>query len=94
MHLWPERVFPDVRTTAAWQSRTASWTSSGWRGDDGKWKSRATPTRPVEELVRERTSFAVKAPWKVWLEAPVAIAGVGRGSGGRAALACSHEGTR
>jgi len=39
-------------------------------GDDGKWKVGATPTLPVEELVRERTSFAVKAALESLLEAP------------------------
>lgn len=39
---------------------------------EGKWKARPTPTRPVEELVRERTSPAVKAALKSLVEAPMA----------------------
>ena len=42
---------------------------------DGKWKPREVPTRPVEELVRERTSPAVKAALKSLLEAPAANGG-------------------
>ena len=41
-------------------------------GTDGKWTARKTPTRTVDGLVKERTSFAVKAALKNLLEAPVA----------------------
>jgi hypothetical protein len=47
-------------------------------GEDGKWKPRVAPTRAVDELVRERTSIAVKAALTSLLEAPVANANGGR----------------
>jgi len=48
-------------------------------GENGKWKPRPIPARPVEELVRERTSPAVKAALKSLLEAPAAVSSGGRG---------------
>jgi hypothetical protein len=48
-------------------------------GEDGKWKSRPAPTRPVEELVRERSSPAIKAALQSLLETPVATARSERG---------------
>ena len=44
-------------------------------GADGKWKARSKPTNPVDELVQERTSAAVKAALKSLLDAPVASGG-------------------
>jgi hypothetical protein len=38
-------------------------------GGDGKWKARVQPTRPVDELVRERTSAAVKESVQSLLQA-------------------------
>jgi hypothetical protein len=61
MHLWPERV---VRKCATDRSLALSHGLEDvfWlEGDDGRWKPRASPKRPVDELVRERTSAAVKA---------------------------------
>lgn len=77
MHLWPERVVPDCakdRSLAiAHGLEEVFWVE----GANGKWTARETPTRSVDELVRERTKPAVKAALKSLLEAPSA-AGVGK----------------
>lgn len=72
MHLWPERVVPkcakDRSLAIAHGLEDVFWV----KGTDGKWTARTTPTRSVDELVRERTSPAVKSALKCLLEAPVA----------------------
>ena len=80
--------FRSARPTGVWPSPTGLKTCSGSRAD-GKWKPRTTPTRPVDELVRERTSAAVKAALKSLLEAPSAHTGGARGRGRRAASAAA-----
>jgi hypothetical protein len=69
MHLWPERVVPkcatDLSLAVAHGLEDIFWAE----GDDGKWKPRQTPTRPVDELVGERASVAVKAALKGLTEA-------------------------
>jgi hypothetical protein len=81
MHLWPERVVPkcaDDRSLAiAHGLEDAFW----FEDAEGKWKKREVPARPVEELVRERTSPAVKAALKSLLEARGANGGSRRGRG-------------
>lgn len=70
MHLWPERVVPkcaaDRSLAIAHGLKEIFWVE----GDDGKWKPRKAPTRPVSELVSERSSPAVKAALKSLMEAP------------------------
>ena len=51
-------------------------------------------TRAVDDLVRERTSIAVKAALKSLLEAPVANVNGSRGRGRRAANAAADGGSR
>jgi hypothetical protein len=84
MHLWPERVIlkcaTDQSLAIAHGLEHVFWTEV-----DGKWKPRPTPTRPVRELVGERTSAAVKAAVKSLLEAPLATIGGVRVRGHRAA---------
>jgi hypothetical protein len=53
--------------------------------DDGKWKPRKTPTRPISELVAERSSEAVKAALKSLLEAPDPTGHAKRGRKSKAA---------
>jgi hypothetical protein len=69
MHLWPERIIPKCSTgrslAIANRGDDVFWT----KADDGKWTPRPTPTRSVDELVRERTSFAFKAALKGLAEA-------------------------
>jgi hypothetical protein len=83
MHLWPERVVPKC-----WKDRSLAiahgledvfWVES----DDGKWSARGTPTHSIDELVRQRTSVAVKSALKNLLEAPAAASNGGRRRRGR-----------
>jgi hypothetical protein len=79
MHLWPERVVPKCATdrslAIAHGLEEVFWTE----GSDGKWQPRATPLQPVEALVRERSSPAVKAALASLIEAPTIPGGRGRG---------------
>jgi hypothetical protein len=80
MHLWPERVVPkcaaDRSLAIAHDLEDVFWVE----GTDGKWVKRSRPTRPLENLVAEQTSSAVKAALADLQGAP-APAGVGRGRG-------------
>jgi hypothetical protein len=93
MHLWPERVVPkcakDRSLAIAHGIEDVFWVE----GTGGKWTTHKTPTRSVDELVRERTSPAVKSALKSLLEAP-AVAGKsgGRRGGGRRKGAAAAEG--
>ena len=93
MHLWPERVVPecakDRSLAIAHGLEDVFWKE----GTDGKWTERKTPTRSVQELVRERTSPAVKSALKSLLEAPAAASKTGgRRGGGRRKGAAAAEG--
>jgi hypothetical protein len=95
MHLWPERTIPkcakDRSLAIAHGLKDVFWVA----GADGKWTARKTPTRSIDELVRERTSSAVKAALKSLLEAPVSQGGGGRGRDGRGRTAATaDEGSR
>lgn len=72
MHLWPERVVPkcakDRSLAIAHGLEDVFWVE----GTDGKWIPRKTPTKSVDELVKERTSTAAKSSLKSLLEAPIA----------------------
>lgn len=82
MHLWPERVVPkcasDRSLAIAHGLEEVFWV----RGSNGKWLARKTPVRPIEELVRERTSLAAKAALNSLIDAPIATS-KGRAGGGR-----------
>lgn len=69
MHLWPERVVPKCATdrslAIAHGLEDVFWVES----EDSKWRLRTNPTRSRDELVRERTSVAVKAALKELTEA-------------------------
>lgn len=92
MHLWPERVVPkcvgDRSLAIAHGLEDVFWVE----GADGKWTGRETPTRSVDELVRERTSPAVKSALKTLLEAPVPTGNGGRRRSGRHRSAAVTEG--
>jgi hypothetical protein len=94
MHLWPERVVAkcakDRSLAIAHGLEDVFWVE----GTDGKWTARKTPTRSIEELVRERTSPAVKSALESLLEAPVAAgkSGVRRGGGRRKSAAATEGG--
>jgi hypothetical protein len=91
MHLWPERVVPqcakDRSLAIAHGLEAVFWVENS----GGKWTARKTPTRKLDELVRERTSPAVKAALKSVLEAPVATGGSSRGRDARKRGASTAE---
>jgi hypothetical protein len=92
MHLWPERVVPkcakDRSLAIAHGLEEVFW--AGATG--GQWTTRNVPARQVDELVRERTSPAVKSALKNLLEAPVATGKGGYRRGGRRRDAAPVEG--
>jgi hypothetical protein len=92
MHLWPERVVPKCATDRSLAIAHGLLDIFWQVGANRKWKSRTAPTKPVEELVRERTSIAVKAALKNLLEAPTANANGGRTRGRRVANAVADGG--
>ena len=61
MHLWPERAVPKCATDRSLAIAHGLESEFWVEGSDRKWKARTTPLRPVEDLVRERGSTAVKA---------------------------------
>ncbi|MHB1543885.1 MAG: BREX-1 system adenine-specific DNA-methyltransferase PglX [Acidiferrobacter sp.] len=87
MHLWPERVVPkcaeDRSLAIAHGLEEVLWVENS----EGKWVARETPTRPIDELIRERTSPAVKAALDSLVQAPVAQNGRGRSRSRRARTA-------
>jgi len=94
MHLWPERVVPKCATdrslAIAHRLEEIFWVE----GSGGKWTARRTAAIPIEQLVRERTSAAVKAALRSLLEAPPLAGSNGAGKGGRrrrAAAALGEE---
>lgn len=93
MHLWPERVVPkcakDRSLAIAHGLEDVFWVE----GTDGKWTARKSPTKSVDELVKERTSPAVKSALKSLLEAPMASGkSAGRKGGGRRKAAATVDG--
>jgi hypothetical protein len=92
MHLWPERVVPKCSTNRSLAISHGLEDVFWIEGDDGEWKVRPIPTRPVDDLVRSRTSVAVKAALRSLLEAPVANSNGGQGRARRAANAASADG--
>lgn len=84
MHLWPERVVPkcakDRSLAIAHDLEEVFWVED----THDRWTARKVPTRSVDELVRERTSPAVKSALKSLLESPVSSGKrTGRKGGGR-----------
>jgi hypothetical protein len=94
MHLWPERVVPKCTTDRSLAIAHGLEDVFWVEGDNGKWKPRPSPMRPVDDLVRERASIAVKAALKSLLEAATANANGGRAHGRRVANAVADGGTR
>ena len=79
MHLWPERVDPKCATDRSLAIAHGLEDVFWAEGADGKRKPRSAPTRPVEELVRERSSSAVQVALKSLLAAPITRSGGSRG---------------
>jgi hypothetical protein len=92
MYLWPERVVPKCRTDRSLAIAHGLEDVFWMEGDDGKWKSRVVPTPAIDELVRERTSIAVKAALNSLLEAPAAGATGSRRRGRHVANAAADGG--
>ena len=93
IHLWPECVIPKCATDRSIAIAHGLEDIFWAEGDDGKWSPQPTPTRPVDELVRERTSIAVKASLKSLLDAPPVVnANGGRGRGRSAASGALDRG--
>jgi len=78
MNLWPERVVPrcasDRSLAIAHSLEDVFWV----KGADRKWTRRAIPSRPIDELIAERTSSAVKAALASLLDAPTPAGSAGR----------------
>jgi hypothetical protein len=70
MHLWPERIVPkcaeDRSLAIAHGVEEVFWVE----GDDGKWQPRQVDPAIIDQLIKERTSAAVKDALKSLLEAP------------------------
>jgi hypothetical protein len=94
MRLWPDRVVPKCATDRSLAIAHGLEEIFWAEGDDGKWVPRPAPTCPVEDLVRERASIAVKAALKNLLEAPTANANGGRARVRRVANAVADRGAR
>jgi hypothetical protein len=92
MHLWPERVVPkcakDRSLAIAHRLADVFWVEAA----DGKWVERKTPAKSVDELVKARTSPAVKSALKSLLEAPVASGKSSSRKGGGRRKAGATEG--
>ncbi len=77
MHLWPERVLPkctiDRSLAIAHGIEDVFWMQHA----DGKWVARTTPIKRIDDIVRERTSPAVKTALGRLVDAPTA-SNVGR----------------
>lgn len=91
MHLWPERVIPKCATDRSLAIAHGLEDVFWIEDSDGKWKARTTPLRTVEDLVRERSSPAVKAALKSLIEAPTG-SGTSRPRGRRASSGAAAEG--
>jgi hypothetical protein len=94
MHLWPERVVPKCATDRSVAIAHGLEELFWIEGDGGKWKPLPTPTRPLDEIVRERTSTSVKAALKRLLESPAANSNSSRRRGVRVANAVKAGGAR
>ena len=73
MHLWPERVVPKCASDRSLAIAHGLEEDFWFEDANGKWKPLISPARPIEKLVDERSSPAVKAALKSLLEAPEPI---------------------
>ena len=70
MHLWPDRVVPTCATDRSFAIAHGLEDTFWLEDTNGKWKPRATPTRPLADLIAERTSAAVTAARDSLIAAP------------------------
>ncbi len=84
MHLWPDRVVPkcamDRSLAIAHGLEGIFWVEAA----DGKWAARATPLKPIDSIIRERSSPAVNTALRGLIE-PQTVSGNSRTSGRRKA---------
>jgi hypothetical protein len=85
MHLWPERVIPKCAQDRSVAISHGLEGTFWFEGEDGKWKPYEKPQKPIADLVRERTSPAVKAALKSLLDAPEPASGAKRSRKAKAA---------
>jgi hypothetical protein len=79
MHLWPERLVPKCAADRS-LAIAHGLEETFWEEDeDGKWQPRLFPLWPIKDLVRERSSPAVKAALRSLVDAPVGGLGNDRG---------------
>ncbi|MES2256462.1 MAG: hypothetical protein V4559_15660 [Pseudomonadota bacterium] len=69
MRLWPERVVPKCVSDRGLAIAHGLVNVFWMEGNEGKWTPRLTSVRPVEEVVSEHSSVAVKAALKALMEA-------------------------
>lgn len=86
MRLWPERVIPkcakDRSLAIAHGLEDVFWVTTTEGKDAGKWKPRPGPARPIEDILRDRTSPAIKAALAAFVDTP--LPGGSRESKGKA----------
>jgi hypothetical protein len=92
MRFWPERVVPKCATDRSLAIAHGLEDVFWILDNDSKWSPRRVPTRSIEDLVRERTSPAVKSALKSLLEAPAAAGSSARGRAGRGRSGAEAEG--
>ena len=92
MHLWPERVVPKCVKDHSLAIAHGLEDVFLAEDSDGKWTARKTPTKTIEDLVRERTSPAVKSALKSLLEAPTVNGNTGRARAARRRSAAAVAG--
>lgn len=72
MHLWPERVVPKCAADRSIAIAHGLVDLFWIQDDDGKWKAQEASESFIVELIRERTSVAVKAALQGLISAPAA----------------------
>jgi hypothetical protein len=79
MHLWPERVVPKCATDRSLAIAHGLEDVFWFEDEDDKWKPREERVRSVNEIVKERTSPAVKDALRSLIEAPETVGASKRG---------------
>jgi hypothetical protein len=74
MQLWPERVVPKCATDRSLGIAHGLEDVFWMEGPDGRRAPRKTPTHPIDELIAERTSPAIKAALVNLVDSPSQIA--------------------
>jgi hypothetical protein len=83
MRFWPERVAPKCRKNRSLAIAHGLEDVFWYQNDDEKWQPHKEPTRSIQELVKERTSAAVKAALTSLTDAPEQSGSIRRARGRR-----------